>query len=102
MNGVRRTLLASIAIIAASGCAPQASPPVDTSKDVAAIKAAQDHELVVALGGNVDSALTVFTSDVTMMPPDEPAVIGAAATRKWIEGFLKEFTAMGKYSSTDV
>ncbi len=101
MTHSREILLTAAAIAALAGCAPKAAP-VDTSADVAAIKAMQDRELAAVKSGNADTALAVYTSDVMMMPPGEPAIQGAAALRKWFVAFTKDFSATGKYTTNDV
>ena len=85
----------------AAACAPKATP-VDTSADVAAIKKMQDHELAAVGSGNVDSAVTPYTSDVIIMPPGEAAITGTAALRAWFENFTKDNTIAGSYSTNDV
>lgn len=89
------------ALTALVACAPRPAT-VDTSADVAAIKTAQDHELAAVASGNVDSAAAVYTADVRMMPPDEPAVNGADALRSWVGAMYQEATFSGRYTSSDV
>lgn len=101
MTSARGILLASAAIATIAACAPK-DAAVDTSADIAALKAMQDREFAAVGSGNVDTALTVYTADVMMMPPGEPAVNGADALRKWLEAFTKDFSVSGKYASADV
>ena len=101
MTRARELLLASAVIAAIAACAPKPAP-VDSSADVAALKAMQDRELAVVGSGNVDSALTVYAADVVMMAPGEPVINGADAMRKWFGAFFKDFSMSGKYTSADV
>lgn len=101
MTRVREMLLAAATTVAIAACAPKATS-VDTSADIAALKKMQERELAAVFSGNVDTALTVYTSDVAMMPPGEPAVNGTEGVRKWLEGFYKDNSASGKYTSADV
>jgi ketosteroid isomerase-like protein len=100
MRHTRPIVLLAVAA-AAAACAPKATP-VDTSADVAAIKTMQDHELAMVGSGNVDSAVTPYTSDVLIMPPGEAAIMGTAALRSWFENFTKDNTIAGSYSTNDV
>lgn len=105
MTRAQRTLLACAALSAVVACAPkEAAPPaaVDTSADVAAVKAAQDRELVAVSSGNTDTVLSVFASDAVFMPPGEPALVGSAAMRPWVDGMNKAVTMSGKYTTADV
>jgi ketosteroid isomerase-like protein len=90
-------VLASFTLLGAAACAPKPAP-IDTSADVAALRAAQDHEAAMISSGNVDSALTPYTSDVVMMPPNEPAINGTAALRTWFEALLKDNSASPRYT----
>jgi uncharacterized protein (TIGR02246 family) len=100
MRYVQVVALTVVAFIISSCAAKPA--PVDTSADVTALKAMQDRELAGVASGNVDSALTVFTSDAIVMAPGEPALVGDAAIRKWFTDFFNSAVVTGKYSEADV
>lgn len=102
-----RWIVVAIAGAALQACASRAEPPAqagqaNTENDVAAINAAQDRELAMAATGNADSMATVVTSDVEVMPPNEPAVHGLDAVKKWAETMFSEASVSGRYTSSDV
>lgn len=74
----------------------------NTEKDVAAINAVQDREIAMVGVASPDSLLTIVTSDADYMPPDEPAVHGHDALRKWAETMFSQVTVSGRYTSSDV
>jgi ketosteroid isomerase-like protein len=82
-------------------CAEQAAAP-DTAADVAAINALREREAAMLNTGNVDSLLTVYATDVHMMPPGEPAQIGHASLRPYIEGMFGAVSLSAKYTSGGV
>jgi len=98
MSLCRVTVAAALTLVV--GCAQ--SKPVDTAADVAALKAMQDRELAVLSSGNLDTIMTAYTSDLYMMAPGEPAVVGSDAVRKWVGAMLADNTVTGKYTSADV
>jgi uncharacterized protein (TIGR02246 family) len=105
MLHTRATLLASAAVFAILACsAPAAETKAapDNSADIAALKAMQDREFAALQGGNLDTMVSLYTSDVMMMAPGMPAVSGSDALRKFLEAFLKESSVTGKYTSADV
>lgn len=101
MFPARASLLMLSTLGAVVACAPRPAP-VDTSADVAAIKAAQDHEIAAVASGDMDSTLAVYTADVVMMAPDQPALTGADALRTFMTAMAKDFTVSGRYTSSDV
>ena len=74
----------------------------DTTADIQAINQVREREIALAGTGNMDSLLTVFTSDVAFMPPNEPAVHGQEALRKWGEAMFGQITLNGRYTSSEV
>src|SRR5262245_66644323 len=66
-----------------------------TEKDVAAVNAVQDREIALASTASADSFVTVVTSDAYIMPPDEAAVSGADAVRKWAAAMFSQYTLSG-------
>jgi lysylphosphatidylglycerol synthetase-like protein (DUF2156 family) len=51
----------------------------------------QAHEAYVTAmnSNNVDSLLGTLTDDVVLLSPHEPAMVGKAAVRPWIEGYAR-------------
>jgi uncharacterized protein (TIGR02246 family) len=101
MTRVKEFLVASAVISTLAACSPKPAA-VDNSADVAAVTAMQDRELSAVSSGNVDTALSVYASDVMMMPPGEPAMNGTDAMRKWLDAMYKDYSMSGKYTSGDV
>lgn len=107
MRHPARWIVVAIAGAALQGCVSKAEPPAqagqaNTENDVAAINAAQDRELAMAATGNADSMATVVTSDAELMPPNEPAVHGLDAMKKWAETMFSQASLSGRYTSSDV
>ena len=101
MTHALRIVFVVAASVAVGACAPKPAP-VDTSADVAAIKKMQERELAAVGTGSADTALAVYTSDVIMMPPGEPAIVGSAALRTWFENATKDNNFSGNYTTNDV
>jgi len=53
----------------------------------------QAHEAYVTAinSNNLDTLLGVLTEDVVFLAPQEPVMVGKAAVRPWLEGYLKAF-----------
>jgi ketosteroid isomerase-like protein len=88
-----------------AGCSPASAPapaPVDTAADVQAINALSDREIAAFSGENIPEIEAIFTDDVVLMPPGEPAIEGLAAGVAWAKSMYEVFSVVGSYSSTDV
>lgn len=90
------------------GCGSSSSAPAAAVDDPAAHRA---HEAYVeAINSNdLGRLLGVLTDDVVFMSPHEPVMVGKAAVRPWLEGYLKaykthwdkpvqEFTVSGEWA----
>ena len=107
MRHPARWIVVVIAGAAIQACASKAEPPAqagqaNTEKDVAAINAVQDRELAMAATSSADSLASVGTNDAVLMPPDEPAVHGVDAMKKWAETMFSQASLSGRYTSSDV
>lgn len=108
MRHPARWIVVVIAGAALQACATKAEPPAqtgqaNTEKDVAAVNAVQDREIAMVATGSADSLATVITSDAELMPPDEPAVHGLDAVKKWAEETMfSQASVSGRYTSSDV
>jgi uncharacterized protein (TIGR02246 family) len=86
-----------------AGCAQAPAPaPLDTSADVAAIKALSDREMAAFAEGSTPELEAVFTADAVLLPPSEPALQGLPAAVAWSEALHEAFTVEGSYTSSDV
>jgi ketosteroid isomerase-like protein len=89
------TLLRTIAVAAAlAACAPASAPTAPDAAAAGAI-AHQAHEAyVTAINSNdVDTLLADLTDDVVYLSPHEPALVGKAAVRRWLEAYFGAYTA---------
>ncbi len=91
---------AFLALVALACATPPAQ--VDTAADVQAINAVREREISAFASGAVDSLVAVYTSDVVMMPPNEPMINGAEAVRTWGQNIASQATVAGKYTDAKI
>jgi ketosteroid isomerase-like protein len=87
----RGVLLVVFSLLCAACGSPgpqAAAPPSDDDP-----AAHQAHEAYVAAinSNDLDTLLGVLTEDVVFMAPQEPVLVGKAAVRPWLEGYLQAF-----------
>ena len=71
-------IVATLFVLAISGCAPQ----VDVAADEAAIRSALDVGMLgAAKEKNVEGVLVYYTDDASLLPPDAPIASGKEAIR---------------------
>ncbi|HVS12850.1 MAG TPA: nuclear transport factor 2 family protein [Thermoanaerobaculia bacterium] len=70
--------------------------------DLRAIEKVRERELAALLGGDADGMVAVFTEDCVVMPPNEPAIEGHPALRKWFDSLHRHSTLTGGYGESDV
>ena len=88
-------------VVTALGCS-QPAPRTDTQADVLAINEVREREMELVGTGDIGRLLAVYASDVVMMPPNEPAVLGQDGMRKWGEAMFAQVTMSGRYTSSQV
>jgi ketosteroid isomerase-like protein len=95
-------LLLSTAILSAS-CGNPTSPPTAGPAAGADSGAHLAHKAYVTAinSNNLDELLAVLTDDVVFLSAHEPAMVGKAAVRPWLEAYLKAFIERYSYKSTD-
>jgi ketosteroid isomerase-like protein len=89
---MRLQLLAVALATLCSACSAPGSPPAaQTPVDDPA--AHQAHEAYVSAinSNNLEALLGVLTDDVVFMAPGEPAMVGKAAVRPWLDGYIKAY-----------
>jgi ketosteroid isomerase-like protein len=105
MNSGRWMLPVLLTMVTSVGCAPsepQTDAQTDTQADASAINQVREREISLVGTGDINKLLTVYTSDVVVMPPNEPAVTGHDAVRKWGEAMFGQATITGRYTSSQV
>ena len=89
-----RTVLGALAVVVLySGCSAPAPQSAANNAAAADATAHQAHEAYVAAinSNNLDSLLGMLTEDVVFLSAHEPAMVGKAAVRPWLEGYVKTF-----------
>src|SRR6478752_3964223 len=88
-----RTAFGIFAIIAlctaCSAPSPQSAPKAPA--DDAGAHHAHDAYVAAINSNNLDTLLGVLTDDVVFLSAHEPVMVGKAAVRPWLEGYLKAF-----------
>ncbi len=95
-------MLLTVGPLACEKPASQSETQADGQDAVAAINAVREREATLAGTNNMDSLLTVYTSDVVFMPPNEPIVNGHDALKKWGDAMFEQVTINVRYTSSDV
>jgi ketosteroid isomerase-like protein len=94
-----RLLLTVLVVLPIAGQAqPAAKPGAEADKQ--AIAKVRDQEIPALASGEPEKLLAIYSDDVVLLPPNEPAVVGKAAARTWLQGMFKQFKVEGTYSST--
>jgi ketosteroid isomerase-like protein len=83
-------VLALAAEVAWSG--PNQRTPDTASADRAAIARLAERENRAFASKDVDDILPVYSADVVMMPPNEPAIHGKDALRRWFASLFGQAT----------
>jgi ketosteroid isomerase-like protein len=92
-----------VAILAAAvlGCS-QSAPAPDTAAEVEAINQVREREITAFSAGDVEALAGVLTAESHVMPPNEPALVGADAAKSWAQALANQFTLNGRYTSANV
>jgi ketosteroid isomerase-like protein len=101
MNSGRWMLPFLLTMVTSAGCA-RSAPQTDTQADVSAINEVRERDISLVGAGDTNKLLTVYTSDVVVMPPNEPALAGHDGVRKWGEAMFGQVTITGRYTSSQV
>jgi len=98
-----RAALGSALVCGTVACAKAAEAPItDPVADKAAVDAVRNREISALNSGVADSMVTVYAEDILMMAPNEAAVTGSAALRRWIDTTFSQVTMTGRYTSSSV
>src|SRR5436190_8928218 len=86
----------ALVVLFSAGCtaqAPERGSTVVGEANGSDASAHQAHDAYVAAinSNNLDSLLGVLTDDVVFLSAHEPVMVGKAAVRPWLEGYLKAF-----------
>jgi ketosteroid isomerase-like protein len=72
---------------------------VSSDADLQAVREVRAQEVAAMNAG--DTTLAYASADIVMMPPGEPAVVGIAAARGWVQAFAAQFSADLAYTTDD-
>ncbi len=96
-------LAALLTVTLAFACSQSGEQQASANQaDVEAINKLREQEMAAFSAADVITLLGLFTNDVIVMPPNEPALSGKDALRSWAENIYKQFTVQGKYTSSDI
>jgi ketosteroid isomerase-like protein len=104
MNRPWTALRSLILLSFVTACAPvEAGPsPESIAADKAAVDAVREREAAMLTAGTFDSITSVYASDIDMMPPNEPAMAGAAAVQAWVQGMASQVAINAEYLTSEV
>ena len=89
---MRNILVAFAIAVLCIACGQRSTQPATSSANADSGAHLAHESYVKAINSNsLDQLLGMLTEDVVMMPPQEAAIVGKAAVRPWLEGYLKAF-----------
>jgi ketosteroid isomerase-like protein len=90
---MNRLLIVILSGALCAACGAPAPPPAAAAGSADDSGAHQAHEAYVTAinSNNLDSLLGMLTEDVVFLSAHEPVMVGKAAVRLWLEGYLKAF-----------
>lgn len=78
------------------------SPKPSDSADINAINTIREKEMSSFRAGAIDSNLALIATNAVMLPPDQDAVEGPDALRKWFSDVAANYTVGGGYTDAKV
>jgi ketosteroid isomerase-like protein len=92
-------LMVGLTAVTTVACAP---PAPDTAADVAAVEQVNSMEAAYINSADIDGSLSILTTDVVAMPPNEPMFTGLDGMRQWLAAFHEMFAADLAYTESEV
>lgn len=106
MTRCHSLMLAKVLMVTSLSCqqppSDAGSAPRDTTADREAISQVREREIAGFSAGATDSVAALLTTDVVVMPPNEPAVTGRDSARAWLKRVADQFTVNGRYTNADI
>jgi ketosteroid isomerase-like protein len=87
----RSFLIIVLAALCGACSTPGSQPAATASGDDLAAHQAHEAYVTAINSNNLDTLLGVLTEDVVFLAPQEPVMVGKAAVRPWLEGYLRSF-----------
>jgi ketosteroid isomerase-like protein len=81
----------TIVVLCAACSAPAPQPEPNTAASDTGAHQAHEAYVTAINSNNLDSLLGVLTEDVVFLSAHEPVMVGKAAVRPWLEGYLKAY-----------
>jgi uncharacterized protein (TIGR02246 family) len=91
-------IVATLLVLAASGCAPQ----VDVEADKAAIQSLLDEAVAAENAGDLAGFVGGVADDAVWLPPNEPPAVGKEAVRGYMRSFFDQFNINGTTSTEEI
>jgi ketosteroid isomerase-like protein len=116
MNSIRYTLgFIAISVLMCGGCshhkhhaadreAPVTTPTAESSGQTDDTAGARDatHAYAAAINtNNTDQIMAMCTEDVVFMPPNQPALMGQVAVRKWLADYLAAYSVREDFATVE-
>lgn len=89
--GRRRGFLVVMIAMLCGACSAGSQAAATAAGDDPAAHRAHEAYVSAINSNNLDTLLGVLTEDVVFLAPQEPVMVGKAAVRPWLEGYLKAF-----------
>jgi ketosteroid isomerase-like protein len=90
-NDMRRAVLIVMIAVLCGACRAGSQPAATAAGDDPGAHQAHEAYVTAINSNNLDTLLGVLTEDVVFLAPQEPVMVGKAAVRPWLEGYLKAF-----------
>ena len=89
-------------LLLALACSQAGEQVSMAAADVEAINQVREGEVSALTTEMLEGLTAVYTDDVVIMPPNEPATMGLQAGQAWFAGMVEQFTVDLEYTGSDV
>ena len=104
MGNLRKKLIVTLlitSVVFAISC-NQTSQQYDEEADKTAIAELREQEMAAFSSGDISTLEKLFTDDINLMPPNEPAVTGTEELRAFAENMFSMVSIQGEYTSSEL
>jgi len=102
MDNLSRKLVVTFLVIPVLFAISCTNQQYDEEADKTAIAELREQEMAAFSSGDISTLEKVYTDDIKLMPPNEPAVTGTEELRAFAKNMFSMVSVQGEYTSSEL